>query len=197
MPDNAPQPGDAPDEAGKSGHQSDQPRRRTQLVEGVIAIVFVAVISLGASSGFIAATEQTTRHRAEWITLDLGAPGSVEIVATANDAITVEKQIRDLWGTVTTSEQVQEAALQIRSRCANRWITILSACRVDYLVQAPTATGIAGTATNGHVDIQRMSAPIDEQATDTSPSATTQAPSIFGPPTGTSRWQTQPATSRR
>jgi hypothetical protein len=130
-------------------------------MEVAIAIVFVAVISSGSTSGFVDTSEETTTHQAQAINLDLSAPGTVQIVPANAETISVEKRTRDLWGKVSTSELVRDGALTIESRCTRGWTVILGDCRADYVIKAPTSTEISGAATNGRVEVEGMQSAVD------------------------------------
>lgn len=155
MSDTTPPPVDGVEDGPATGG-------RWRLVVGIaLAVIFLAVIALAAASAFIDPRMETATHQAPAIILDLRAPGSVEILPADGDTISVDKQIRDVWGRARTSETVEGDTLQVESRCANRWIVFLGDCQVDYQIRAPAMTAISGTASNGTVVVQGMRATLD------------------------------------
>lgn len=126
-----------------------------------IAVLFVAIISLGATGGFVSTTHETSRYRAAAVSLDLRAPGNVAIVAAETNSITVSREVRDLWGRVTNSQRVENDTLTVASRCSPRWPVVLGDCRVDYRITVPAATSVSGTTRNGRLHVEGLEAGIE------------------------------------
>lgn len=135
---------------------------RTYLWGGIALVLVGAVLlALSLASNTLATTTTTSvaYDGVDRVELDLGASGDVEIVGADVDGVELERTVRSLLGGTRVSEDQQGATLRLASDCRMQVISL--GCSVTYRLTVPHDVALAGSASNGGLDIAAVAGTVD------------------------------------
>ncbi|HSK23834.1 MAG TPA: DUF4097 family beta strand repeat-containing protein [Egicoccus sp.] len=130
---------------------------------GGIALVLVGAVLLALSlaANTLATTTTTTAayDGVDRIEFDLSASGDVEVVGADTDRVEVERTVRSLFGGTRVVQDQIDATLRIESGCRMSVMSI--GCRAEYLVTVPHEMLLAGSASNGALEVVGVVGQVD------------------------------------
>lgn len=142
-------------------------RRFGWLFAGAIVALLAVAFGLATGIGMISTSgEQKSDSFTDVaeVVLDNNSQGSITVVGSDGDDVTVERSTRTSIG-VGTADSVRKDgdALLVDADCHG--VTLVGGCSVDYSVKVPHGTRLDLTAPNGDITVRRLHADVEAEGT--------------------------------